>query len=96
MRKVTKKRANFKTVVKIFLGVVFVSIIALLRVHLYVLIDGLKYEIGEEMGKEKLLLKDKENLERELYSLKSPSVIEEKAFDMGMNYPKDWQIKEVR
>ena len=95
MRKVSKKKANFVTISEIFLAIVFILGIALLRVHLCALVDNLKYEIGEKMNKEEELLKEKENLKRALYSLKSPSRIEKEAFRLGMNYPRSWQIKEI-
>jgi hypothetical protein len=95
MRKVAKKKTNFATITGIFLAIVFILGIALLRVHLCALIDNLKYTIGEKMDREEELLKERENLKRELYSLKSPSRIEKEGFRLGMSYPRSWQIKEI-
>lgn len=95
MRKVARKKMDFRAITGYFLAIVFVLGIALLRVHLCALIDNLKYEIGKKMDKEEKLLKERENFKRELYSLKSPSRIEKEAFRRGMSYPRSWQIKEI-
>jgi cell division protein FtsL len=96
MKRVVKKRASSKTIIKVFLATLFIFVVALLRVHLYALIDNLKYEMGKKTDKEERLLKERENLEKELYFLKSPSRIEKEALRLGMNYPKNWQIKEIK
>lgn len=95
MRKVTKKKTAFKTIVKVFLTILFISVVALLRVHLYALINNLKYEIGEKEREEQKLLRERETFKKKLYLLKSPSRIEKEALRLGMSYPQNWQIKEI-
>lgn len=95
MRKVIKKKANLRTNVKTFLAAFFILIIALLLVHIRVLTDNLKYENSKKEQEEKKLLKDREKLKGELEFLRSPSRIEKKALSLGMNYPKNWQIKKI-
>lgn len=96
MKKVIKKKANLKANVKTFLATFFVLVIALLLVHIRVLTDNLKYENSKKEHEEKKLLKDRENLTRELEFLKSPSRIEKEALRLGMSYPQNWQIKKIK
>jgi cell division protein FtsL len=95
MRKITKGKANLKANSKIFLAIFFILTIALFIVHLRVLINNLQYEISGKNKTEKELLKDRENLRKELESLKSPSRIEKEALRNGMNFPKEWQIRTI-
>ena len=83
-------------IVKVFLATLFIFVVALLLVHIRVLTDNLKYENSEKEQEEKKLLKDRENLKGELEFLRSPSRIEKEALRLGMNYPKNWQIKKIK
>jgi len=96
MRKVTKGKPNLKTNSKTFLATFFILAVALFIVHLRVLINNLQYEISGKNKTEKELLKDRENLKKELEFLKSPSRIEKEALRNGMNFPEEWQIRTIK
>ncbi len=95
MRRITKGRGNIKENIKTFIATFFILAIALLIVHVRVLINNLQYEISGENKTEKELLKDRENLRKELEFLKSPSRIEKEAIRNGMAFPKEWQIRTI-
>jgi len=96
MRKVTKGKPNLKANSKTFLATFFILAIALFIVHLRVLINNLQYKISDKNKTERELLKDRENLKKELEFLKSPSRIEKEALRNGMNFPEEWQIRTIK
>lgn len=97
MKKVKKKKEiNSKTILKVIGVVLFFLLVSILYVHHRFLIINLGYKITERINEEERLLRERENLRKELYLLKSPFRIEREAKRMGMEYPREWQIKIIK
>lgn len=96
VKKVKKKRTSPKIAIRILSGIVFFVVVGILYVHQHFQIVNLGYEMNKKMQKEEELLKEREYLRQELYSLKSLSRIEKEALRLGIRYPQSWQIKIIK
>ena len=91
-KKVSNIKADFVTGLKVFLIIVVLLVMGLAWTHQRKLIYNSQRELGEKRNKETELLKSREQLKKEISSLKALLRIEKKALGIGMIYPRQWQI----